>query len=66
MKNQKQKIYKLFVPLMVEKAHMTENSRVTKRLGKNCPTFEKSSQISCQFKKAKIYASKLNYKVQNI
>jgi hypothetical protein len=60
MTNQKQKIYKLFVPLMVEKAQMTGNSRVTKRLGTNCPTFGKSSQISCQFEKAKLSASKVN------
>ncbi len=33
---------------------------------KNCPNFGKSSQNSCQIKKAKISASKFNLKVQNI
>ncbi len=53
MKNQKLKIYKLFVPLMVEKEQMTENSRVTKRLEKKAQLLKKVAESVANSKKPK-------------
>jgi hypothetical protein len=41
-------------------------NRVTRRLEKNLPILKKIAQKSCRVKKAKISATKLNLKAQNI
>jgi hypothetical protein len=40
--------------------------RVTKRLEKNCQIFQRKAQKFAKSKKAKISATKLNFKAQNI